>query len=179
MRFFNEAAPETTDVVVPPGGTASTDTENDGATAEDPVETAVQSPAGGEVTITETASDPAGAPGGYELLGQTITIEAEPGTPAEPLTVTFRFDASLVDGASSLDLFRNGVLIADCDETPFDDFEDVCVASRSFVDGGDLEIVVRTVHASEWNLAVPLDLVAPTIVVTHPTPARPMTRAAP
>jgi hypothetical protein len=141
---------------IPPGGTATTDVEGDGATPEDPVETSVTSPSGGEVTIQEgpaTGADP----DGFALLGQQIDIEAPPGTPANPLTIVFTFDASLLEGVDpqTVEIFRDGVLVADCTGAEFTTDEDVCVVSREVLADGDLQMTVRTVHASTWAPGVP------------------------
>src|SRR6185503_12353907 len=52
---------------VPGGGTVDTDTESDGATPSDPVETMLTSPNGGTIIVNEQAATGT-PPGGYEFL---------------------------------------------------------------------------------------------------------------
>ena len=139
----------------PPGGTVTTDPEGDGATPQDPVETSVTSPSGGEVTIQEGPATGAN-PDGFSLLGQQVSIEAPAGTPAEPLTIVFTFDASQFAGVDpqTIEIFRDGVLVEDCTGADFTSEDDVCVVSRDVLADGDLRLTVRTVHASTWAPAV-------------------------
>ncbi len=108
--------PDDVDTEVDPGDTVSTDPEGDGATAEDPVETAVTSPNAGTVTVDERPLS-AAPPANYEFLGQEVAITAPSATAADPLVLAFRVDASLVpDGTAPGDLvpFRNGTAVPDC-----------------------------------------------------------------
>src|SRR5207249_4195653 len=72
-------------VPVSAGGTATTDTELDGATATDPVETSVTSPNAGTVTISETnppfSQNP---PSGFTFLGQQADITAPNASVTDP-----------------------------------------------------------------------------------------------
>jgi uncharacterized protein YjiK len=137
----------------PADGTVSTGSTT---TPDDPVATSVTTPVAGTVTIDEgltTTPDP----GGYSLLGQQVVITAPAASAADPLALVFVLDASLlppgVDEAT-LQVFRNGTPIADCDAgagmsaTP-----DPCVADRAATIGG-AQLTVRTSHASTWNLGV-------------------------
>jgi LPXTG-motif cell wall-anchored protein len=157
------APTEVTTATVEPGGTASSDDESDGATADDPVETDVTVPAGGEVTITEgeiTADDPSG----FTLFGQQVDIDAPEGTPADPLTIVFTIDASMLNGVDIADvsIFRDEAAVSDCTGDAFDDEEDVCVESRETLEDGDGEIAISAVHASSWNFAQPQVASSPT-----------------
>src|SRR6185369_14651894 len=70
------------------GGTVSTDTELDGATSSDPIETAVTTPNAGEVIITETFVD-VPPPTAYEFFGRQVQISAPTASVASPLTFVF------------------------------------------------------------------------------------------
>jgi Ca2+-binding RTX toxin-like protein len=152
---------------VPAGGTASTDTENDGATAQDQVETSVTSPNGGTVTITESPSS-GPPPSGFQLLGQDINISAPPATPGNPLVLKFRLDGTLIAGLdiNSITVFKNGVAVPDCTGAPGTASPDPCVASRQMI-GDDLEITVLSSTASLWQLGVAVATPSPS---PSPTP---------
>ena len=64
------------------------------ATPADPIETTVQRPGGGTVSILETEAIL--APTAWRLLGWKAEIAAQPTTAANPITLTFRLDASLL-----------------------------------------------------------------------------------
>ena len=89
------------------------DGEHDGATADDPLETIVQTGATpGPITIVERKGSAGGLPG--RLAGR---ITAPDGTVAEPLRLTFLLDASLIPAgtpATAIAVTRNGVPVADC-----------------------------------------------------------------
>jgi peptide/nickel transport system substrate-binding protein len=139
-------APESVSASLSPGGSLGTDVEGNGATPTDPLETSVQTPVGGVVTIEETAE---GTPvGGYSILGHQVSIQAPTATPSNPLILEFRLDGSLASSVADLQIFRNGTLILDCaaaGATP-----DPCVAERSLA-GDDARMIVRTSQASRWN----------------------------
>ena len=64
-------------------GTVSTDTELDGASPDDPVETSVTTPVGGDVTIAEAWAPYGPPPTGYSFLTESVRIEAPPATPGQ------------------------------------------------------------------------------------------------
>lgn len=164
------------------GGTATTDTEADGATPDDPVEVTVQSPSGGTVTITESENElPSGATTNWTFLGAEVVIAAAAGTTADPLILTFRLDKTVVDDLKALapgtsqdplgapvQVFRNNTsattpvpAVPDCPMTTTTPVQpvlplttDPCVASRTTLSDGDLEIVVYTSQASVWTFAI-------------------------
>jgi len=131
----------------------STDSEGDGATAADPVETTVLTPVPGTISISEGPAGPSTS--GFMVLGQQVQITAPTATAADPLIITFVIDQSLLPPgvtASSIEVRRNGVVVPDCiaaGATP-----DPCVQSKMFLASGDLEIVVRTSQASLWDFGV-------------------------
>ncbi len=160
------AAPERVSETVAPGGSVTTDSEGDGATPSDPVETSVRTPNGGTVTIEETSvTEP--APSGYRFLGQQVNITAPPATPEDPLVVTFVLDASLIDDEdpASITVFREGVPLAGCTGAAGTASPDPCLASRTVLADGDLELVALTSAASAWNFGVRADIASAT-----PTP---------
>ena len=147
------------------GGTVTTDPEADGAGAADPIETTVQTPVAGPVTINEGAAGPPTP--GFTILGEQVTITAPMATAADPLVITFVIDQSLLPPgvpASAISIRRNGVIVSDC--TAAGATPDPCVQSKTFlVPSGDLEIVVRTSQASVWDVGIAADLNAPSLVV--------------
>jgi hypothetical protein len=144
--------PKDARATLPPGGTLSTDREGDGATPASPVETSVTTPFAGTVTIAESPAT--FAPTAFSFLGQQVQISAPPATAALPLKLVFRLDASLGANAATLQIFRNGVQIPTC--TSAGAMPDPCVASRSTLSDGDIEIVVLTSAASAWTFGTPI-----------------------
>jgi hypothetical protein len=154
------------------GGAVTTDPAAAGPTASDPIETTVAVPSGaggGDVTIAESPAS-GSAPAGYQFLGQQVEITSTAGTTAaNPLTLTFTLDASIVAGLApaAIGVFRSEgggapVLVPDCGGPPGVASPDPCIASRAYVGGtGDVAIVVLTSHASVWNLAGPACQAAP------------------
>ncbi|MEE9606447.1 MAG: hypothetical protein V3U03_01820 [Myxococcota bacterium] len=144
------------DVVPPGGGTVTTDTEMDGATLFDPIETTVTSPNAGSVTITETSADAPFFPQ-FLFLNQVVNITAPAATAADPLVIEFRIDSSLLDlfpeqSSGTIQIFKSLFPIGPCTGAGAD--PDPCVASR-FGIGDDEVITVRTSSASDWRFAVP------------------------
>ena len=150
--------------VVPAGSISATGitgpaTVSTGATAtpQEPLQTEVGIPAGvsGSVSVLPTAGG--APPAGYALLpgSPTLTIEAPAASVAAPLRLSFTLDASLLVGppaipATSIVPTRDGVAVADC-TAPTSATPDPCVESRTTDGQGDVQIVVRTSHASRWS----------------------------
>ena len=147
---------------VPPGDTVSTDPLGTGPTPESPVETAVTTPTGGEVTVVARTETPTG-PVGYSFLDQQVIITAPAESPESPLQLVFQLDASVLGGAnpSTVAIFRNGVLVPDCTGAPGAADPDPCVASRTALPGGGAEFTVLTSAASTWTFARPVPCVGP------------------
>jgi hypothetical protein len=143
-------------------GKVTTDSEGDGATSGDQVETSVQISAatGGQVTIGEkNVSQP--NPTGFNLFGQQANIVAPPGSTQQPIVITFWLDTSLFTPSginpASVQVFKDGALALNCTGGSGVASPDPCVAKRNVLaapQAGDLEIVVRTSHASSWNFGV-------------------------
>jgi hypothetical protein len=136
--------------IVGPGGTLTTDSEGDGATANDPVETAVTHPNGGAISIREGPD----AAAEFDFIGQRVVLDVDPdGTVVDPLVITFLIDASVIPAGqdhTTIQVSKDGVAVPACTgacATP-----DPCVASRQAV-GTDAQIVVRTSSASDWDFA--------------------------
>lgn len=150
------AAPptETTSQAIGAGQSLSTDSEHDGATPADPIETTATSPVAGTLSIVESegASVP---PSGYTLLGHQVVVTAPIASAAAPLTLQFRLDASRIDAAADLDLVtavRDGVPAADCSGSGTAN-PDPCIALRQRLPDGDVQVTALTSHASTWQLA--------------------------
>ena len=147
--------PESTTETASPDGTVTTDAEGDGATESDPVETSITSPVGGDVTISEGDVSGTG-PNGWSFFGQQVEITADAATPETPLVLTFIVDASVLPSgttAASVQLFRDGELLVDCDAgAGLSASPDPCISLRSILPDGDLQLTARTSHASTWNI---------------------------
>jgi hypothetical protein len=147
------------------GETVTTDPDGSGADAETPFVASIETPVAG--TVTMHVVDDVMPPSGYELLGQTVLIEAPDATAAAPLVLTFLIDASLLPMDPLLaTLFRNGIVVGDCTGAAGVADPDPCVASRTVLPGGDLELVALTSQASWWGVGA---AVAPTTTVTTTT----------
>jgi alpha-tubulin suppressor-like RCC1 family protein len=134
------------------GASLTTDSEGDGATAADTLETTVRTPVAGDVSISERQNST--APAGFLVLSQLVEITAPQATAANPLTITFDIHSSALppSGGSAVLVSRNGVRAADC--TGATATPDPCVASRTLLPGGNLRMVVRTSRASEWSFSI-------------------------
>jgi hypothetical protein len=153
---------ETGNVNVPPGGSINTDTENDGATPSDPVETAITVPGGGTVTIEERPFT--NSPDGFFLFGNEVEIDAPNATAANPLVMAFRLDASVLFpqpfGQDEIDVgypfvFKDSALVPNCSGDPGEADPDPCIQSRVLQGDGDVILTVLTSTASLWQFAVP------------------------
>lgn len=157
---------ETLQQTVSAGDTVGTDTENDGATQDDPIETTVTSPASGTVTIHERPASGLTS-GDWTLIAAEVVISAPAGTTSNPIWLTFRIDESFLGqyDASTVEVIRNGDYnnpvpactspVAPTLPSSTDPISpDPCVYSRQTLADGDVEIVVLTSQASVWNFAV-------------------------
>ena len=135
------------------GATVTTDPEADGASPSDPVETSVTTPNPGTITISEQQN--AIAPRGIMLLGNLVAISAPVATAANPLLLSFRIDASQIPpgkNETNITVYRNGNAVPAC--TGAGATPDPCVSSRTRFSDGDVQLVVRTSHASDWTFGV-------------------------
>lgn len=141
---------------LPVNGTVTTDPENDGATVADPLESSVTTPIAGEVSIVRLEiGEITDLTNGYRFLGQQISISAPEATVEAPLLLQFNIDSSAVqpgETAANIEVFRNAVLIEDCLSPTIAD-PDPCVATRTTLGDGDIQVTVRTSSASAWTLA--------------------------
>lgn len=155
-------------------GKVTTDTENNGATATDRVETSVTitSITGGKVTIHERDITEADPPG-FDFFGEQVDIAA-PGAlnASNPLTLIFTLDESIVpDGQTqnTVRVFRNGILVPNCTGAANTAVPDPCVTKRNLLVGpaaGDLQFTVLTTDASSWNFGAPTGGPTPTPTAT-------------
>lgn len=154
------------------GSDSVTTDKGDGATAADPVATTVTSPFAGPITINEGGGDTA-APSGYSFFGMQVDVSAPAATAAQPLELRFLLDEVVLPAgatASTVDVFRNGVLVGDCTGPAGQAVPSPCVSSRG-VAGDDLEIVVLTAAASAWNFGVTVpvnDTTPPAVTIVTP-----------
>lgn len=135
-----------------PGNTVTTDTTQSGATAENPVQTAVTTPVAGTVSITpvETTA-PAEGFSGYDVIGNQYTIVAPSTTAESPLVFNFTLDASQVVGknASDIVVFRDGEPVEKCLGSSVA-VPDPCETAYATDENGDVTITVLSTHASRW-----------------------------
>lgn len=126
------------------GGSLSMDSENDGAQANDPVETTVTTPLSGIVSISETtAATPALS--GISFLGQQVIISAPAQTVASPLVTNLRIDTSLIpqgENKNTIQVYKNGVLVPACSGVIGQASPDPCISSRAAAPGGDVDITI-------------------------------------
>ncbi len=139
-----------------PGGTLSSDVGSDGPDAGEPVVASVTTPVGGTVQIvTNPSTDPPAA--GYGLIGQALDITAPAASAASPLVFVFRLDSTAIpsgDTAATIQVFRNGVPVADCTGSLGIADPDPCVELRETLADGDVQLTVLTSAASIWSLGV-------------------------
>jgi hypothetical protein len=156
QRFVIAAEDEDVSEAVPAGGTVSTNTDGTPPTATDPLDTSVTVPSGGTVTIHETAASSTAT--GFVLLGEEVVIDAPAQTITDPMTIVFTVAKGLFADADPLttQVFRDGVALGGCTGDPFTSTEDACVVSKVLTANGDLQLTIRTVHASRWGFAVPI-----------------------
>jgi len=138
------------------GDTVTSDPGNNGTSAQIPVISSVTTPNAGTVVIQSATS---AADADLQVVGAQLSIEAPAATAADPLILTLTVDASAIPPGvipSQLQVFRNGVALADCNPGPSDPpaTPDPCVASRVVGGGGEVTITAYTSHASLWSIAV-------------------------
>jgi ABC-type transport system substrate-binding protein len=146
----------------PGGGTLSTGST---ASTDAPLQTAVTTPNAGDVSIQQGVAT--GTVTNYQLLQQQLTITAPNATAAVPLRLAFTLDSSLVGATdpSTIDAIRDGVPVPSCTGSSGQANPDPCLASRTTLAGGDLQLVVLSSHASQWNFGVVVDHLPPVLVV--------------
>jgi hypothetical protein len=156
--------------LTPPGGNTASGAND--ASPEAPVVAAFYTPAAAQVTFT-SSSNPAPPPGGYSFFGTQMQIETGgvTATAASPFQISFVIDATLLGATAPADVqvFRDGVAIADCTTTDGSATPDPCVRDRGLANGGDARVLVLTSHASRWNFGTsttPSDTTAPVITPT-------------
>jgi hypothetical protein len=143
--------------VVRAGSSLSTDVEGNGATPTNPIEVSVGTPNTGTVAIAAlTGNPPFTTP--FSDLAQWVRILAPPATASDPLVITFRLDASIlprIRPGKHLEVFRDGVAVADCSGAASVASPNPCVSSRTSLADGDLRVRILTSHASAWTFAGP------------------------
>ena len=135
------------------GGSLSTAAADGGATLEDPIETSVWSPKGGEASIHEHPLATQ-APNGFTYMTQEIAVSAPDASTSDPLTISFRLDASRLRENESIDrltVFHEGVRVLSCDSVPS---PDPCLSQRQRLDDADVQLTVKTTHAGVWNVGM-------------------------
>ncbi|MBI2595273.1 hypothetical protein HYW46_00885 [Candidatus Daviesbacteria bacterium] len=169
LARFNTSTLENVIQTVSAGGSLTSDSENDGATSVDPIETTVTSPTGGEVSISEITPS-LQPPSGYSFLGSQVNITAPAATAENPLQLVFVLDSTVVAGAdvSTIQVLKNTVPVPPCLGSPGVASPDPCVSSRTLLADGDAQITALTSTASSWNLALQTNS-APQLSLTSPS----------
>jgi hypothetical protein len=139
-------------------GTVTTDPEADGVSPSDPVETTVVSPNPGTVTIDEATSNGGTLPG-YAIVENIVRVTAPSASAASPLELTFDVDSSSLGGvpATSLTVFRNGVVVPQCLGAVPPITSDPCVSVLEPLapPQSGARITVLTSEASVWAFGAP------------------------
>jgi hypothetical protein len=138
--LFTVTAPGTTEVSSAPA-----------ATAGEPFVAGVATATSAAVTIGARTTSVA-PPAGYFLLGTEFNIVAPDQTAASPLRLTFTIDVSQLPQTGDPVVFRDGVPIEQVCLTAGVANPDPCVASRTTLGDGDVQITILSSHASRWNL---------------------------
>lgn len=156
LAFVPRVGERTSATATTPGSMVTTDGEGDGANLYDPIETTITTvEESAEITIVETAAS--GDMTGFTLLGQQVDITAPATTPMAPLTIEFELDAAYVPAdLNTIEVFKDGVSVADCTGGAGIASPDPCVSSRLLLVNGNLRIRVLTSSASIWALGAPL-----------------------
>jgi hypothetical protein len=102
------------------------------------------------------------------MLGVSFQITAPAETSQNPLVMIFTIDAPQVPPDAAVHVFKDGGDVPDCAGSAGEASPDPCVASRTVIGGGDLEIQVLTSSASNWTFGAnfgtpPLAPVTPTL----------------
>ena len=153
------ALEELVDETVTPGQTVGTD-DGSGPTEADPVEMAITSPNGGQVSVLETGATDAD-PAGFQLLNHKFDITAPDGSAADPLVLSFSLLASSLPAGideTNLEVRKNGAAVEDClghDVGNVPLTVDPCVSAREAADG-NVTLTVASTTASEWDFLAPL-----------------------
>ena len=139
------------------------------ATTDDPIATSVVSPAGGWVSIEESAVQPNDTDA-FTFLGRQVSISVYGeedevlGTPEAPINLTFMVDESLLEGIDwqTVTVVRDEAAAPDCTSpdpaTGLSDPEAFCVSSRTLDETGDLTLEILSLHASTWSVVAPIEL---------------------
>jgi cysteine-rich repeat protein len=151
-----EALPEGASQAAAAGESVTTDSEGDGATTSDPIETTATVQRSGAVSIDETSAGVA-SPIAELSVTQEVTISVPPGTPEEPAGVVFKLDPSRVPAGqryAAVELFRDGALVPSCVNESGIASPDPCVADRDLLDDGDLQITVLMSEGGTWSFGL-------------------------
>lgn len=154
--FVHDLGAQSTTRTLTAGESVTSDTEGDGATVFDPVETSITTPNAGTVSMDESLLTEASPPG-FTLLGRQVLISAPPAGPEAPLALVFRLDASIIpedQDETSVVVFKNGVGVAGCTGPPGVASPDPCLSSRTLLADGDVELGVLTATASTWTFGI-------------------------
>ncbi len=142
--------------------TITTDTEADGATPSDPVETTSSAPAGtvsGTLSIVEQTAPPI-SPAGFVFMGTLVTVTATDLVPAptatSPLSLSFQIDASVIptgQSEDSIEIRKDGTAVAACTGAVGEASPDPCVATRERLADDDIAIAILTTTLSDWDFS--------------------------
>ncbi len=156
---YTVVEPKSASSDLPFGGGSVTTDSGAGVSPLDPVATTVNSPNEGIVAIEQGAVSQT-VPSGFNLLGLQMHITAPPAAADVPLTLVFDVDAAMLpvgETKDSLSILKDGGLVPDClGAAIVPDGVTACVSARDDAPsgGGDVRLIVISISASIWNLAV-------------------------
>ena len=145
--------PESISDEVAPGGTLTTDTEDDGVTPDDLLETTVTTSIEGDAgTVSILEHTNIGIAGEhFTFLGLQSFIEAPEGSAGSPILVEFLIHSSQMPNIplGELRVLRHGVPVELCEAGAGDAaVPEPCVATQELTGTGDGRIVVRTAEVT-------------------------------
>ena len=137
------------------GTSLTTDTEATGATPADPMQASISSPNSGPLSIG--MGDAAGATlSGYSVFRSGRAHRRTVGHRGKSVVVHVRDGLRSVTGgtpASSIAVFRNGVLLPIAPDRPGLRVPDPCVSARVDLPNGNVQITALSSAASVWAVA--------------------------
>lgn len=143
------SGPNQTSQTVGSGGVVGTDGTN--ADENNLIITTVRTPNAGTVTIREFNGEQT-TTGDLTLIAPRVDVTAPNATTANPLTITFRIDGSVLQGLQpqrAIRVLRNGTLVQDCLGSAVAS-PNPCLAGHQRI-GDDLLLTIRTSQASIWT----------------------------
>lgn len=141
----------------PAGGTLSSDPANGGTSAANPLVATVTTPNPGTLGFAVSSFLATSPPSGWSFFGREMTITAPNASPGAPLRLVFTVDYSSMPAntdPSKVAVFRDGSVVAPCDDQSGVASPDPCVLSQTVALSGNTTITVLSSHASVWDVGL-------------------------